>query len=99
MGDPRHTPGASYNVGTSTAPGVSKTLLFLLIHLYMHDEIGVNVDVVFSLILDLQVRHVLFMQAGSNLIAMRVIRIARMGTTRLRTRGMGRSMGRLLLHL
>lgn len=23
MGDPRHTPGASYNVGTSTAAGVS----------------------------------------------------------------------------
>jgi acetylxylan esterase len=22
MGDPRHTPGASYNVGTSTAAGV-----------------------------------------------------------------------------
>lgn len=37
MGDPRHTPGAPYNVGTSTAAGVSICSFFQVMMSFRYD--------------------------------------------------------------
>jgi len=83
MGDPRHTPGASYNVGTSTAAGVC--FLLFLCHEY--------ILIVGSLILDRQA-SLARMRVSSRVIAMQLIRIAQMGTMPQPTRGTEQSMVR-----
>lgn len=84
MGDPRHTPGASYNVGTSTAAGVC--FLYLLTDCVLTAA---------SSILDRQALLAL-MQVLFRVIAMQQTRIAQMGMMLQPIRDMELNMDKLL---
>lgn len=86
MGDPRHTPGAPYNVGSSTAPGVSSCVT--------HGEAVTESE--YSLTPDLLARSAAHTRPGSKVTVMQVTRTAATVTTRPHTRIMPVPMARLL---